>query len=63
MTETVITLSGKQAEEVFNALRGVKELLKGLEPKSGNRAELYAIMSNLAVIQMNLSGMPRAGSN
>jgi hypothetical protein len=63
MTSNAVILSRQQAGEVFNALRGINELLKGLEPKSGNRAELYAVMSNLAVIQMNFSGAPPGASN
>ena len=36
---------------------------EGLQPKSGNEAESYAIMSNIAVIHANLAGMSRVNSN
>jgi hypothetical protein len=62
MTDEV-TLSRKQVKEIYNALRGIGNLMKGLAPKSGNAAELYAVMSNLAMIQANLTGMPRVSSN
>jgi hypothetical protein len=58
-----VTLSREQVQEISNALRGIGNLANGLTPKSGNVAELYAVMSNLAVIQANLAGMPRANSN
>jgi hypothetical protein len=48
---------------MFKAVSGIGNLLKGLAPKSGNASELYAIRSNLAVIQANLSGMPPVNSN
>jgi len=63
MIDDNVRLSNNQVAEIFKALRGIGNLVKGLTPKSGNAAELYAIMSNLAVIQMNLAGMPRASSN
>jgi len=52
-----------QVTEILRALTGIGNLVKGLSPKSGNAAELYAIMSNIAVIQATLIGMPRAHSN
>jgi hypothetical protein len=58
-----ITLSGEQVRDIFKALDGIGNLLKGLAPKSGNPAELYAVMSNIAAIQANLAGMPRVNSN
>ena len=63
MIDDNVTLSHDQVAEIFKALRGIGNLVKGLTPRSGNVAELYAIMSNLAVIQMNLAAMPRASSN
>ena len=58
-----ITVSREQAREIFKALNGIGELLKTLPSKPENAGVLYAIMSNLTVIQMNLTGTPRAGSN
>ena len=63
MIDDSVRLSRKQATEIFNALRGIGNLVKGLTPKSGNAAELYAVMSNLAVIQTTIAGLPRASSN
>jgi hypothetical protein len=63
MTDNDVTLSRKQVTEIFNAIRGIEHLLKGFQPTSGNAAESYAIMSNIAVIQSNLAGMPRVNSN
>ena len=58
-----LTMSREQVREILKALDGIGNLVKGLRPKSGNAAELYAIMSNIAVIQATLTGMPRANSN
>jgi hypothetical protein len=63
MTDNSVTLSREQVREIFKALDGIGNLIKGLAPKSGNVGELYAVMSNLAVIQANLIGMPRVNSN
>jgi hypothetical protein len=62
MKETII-LSRDRASEIFKAVNGIGELLKALPAKPENSAVKYAIMSNLAVIQMNLAGVPRASSN
>jgi hypothetical protein len=58
-----ITVSREQASEVFKALHGIGELLKTLPSKPENAGVLYAIMSNLIVIQMNLTGTPRVSPN
>jgi len=58
-----ITVSHEQAEEIFRAVNGIGELLKRLPSKPEDAGFKYAIMSNLAVIQMNLTGMARATSN
>ncbi len=63
MTDNNFTVSRAQASEVFKALAGIGNLVKGLASKTGNVAEAYAIMQNLAVIQANLTGMPRVNSN
>lgn len=63
MTNDEVTLSREQVSEIFKALAGIGNLVKGFVPKSGNAAELYAVMSNIAVIQMNLTGIPRTNSN
>jgi hypothetical protein len=62
MTSNVM-LTREQIMEISNALRGIGDLVKGWVPKSGNAAECSAVMSNLAVIQANLAGMPSASSN
>lgn len=58
-----ITVSRAQAKEIFKALNGIGELLQILPSKPENAAVMYAIMSNLTVIQTNLTGMPRVNSN
>ena len=58
-----ITLNQEQAQEIFKAVNGIGELLKRLSPKPEDAPVKYAIMSNLSVIQMRLTGMPRASSN
>ena len=63
MMDDSVRLTHAQVTEIFNALRGIENLVKGLTPKSGNTAELYAVMSNLAVIQTTIAGLPRASSN
>jgi hypothetical protein len=63
MMDDSVRLTREQVTEIFNALRGIGNLVKGLTPKSGNAAELYAVMSNIAVIQATIAGLPRASSN
>ena len=63
MRNESVTLSREQVDEIFKAISGIGNLLKGLAPKSGNASEVYAVMSNLAVIQANLTGTPRINSN
>jgi hypothetical protein len=63
MTDNNVTMSREQVSEILKALDGIGNLVKGLTPKSGNAAELYAIMSNIAVIQANVTGTPRVRSN
>ena len=60
MTDT-ITLSRESGSEIFRAVNGIGELLKTIPAKPENAAVTYAIMSNLAVIRMNLAGVPRVG--
>jgi hypothetical protein len=63
MSDGNVTMSREQVKEVLRALDGIGNLVKRLTPKSANAAELYAIMSNIAVIQANVTGMPRVSSN
>ena len=63
MTDNHFTVSHEQAREIFKALGGIGNLVKGLASKPENAAQAYAIMSNLEVIQANLVGMPRVNSN
>ena len=58
-----ITVSHEQAKEIFKAIDGIGELLKRLPSKPEDAPVRYAIMSNLNVIQVTLTGMPRASSN
>ena len=58
-----MTVSHEQAHEIFKAMNGIGELLKRLPSKPEDAPVKYAIMSNLTVIQMSLTGMPRVSSN
>ena len=62
-----ITLSREQAGEIFKAINGIKRILEMMPAQPENMPAVhgikYGIMSNLAVIHMNLSGMPRANLN
>jgi len=58
-----ITLSHEQVREIFKAVNGIEALLKMLRSTPDNHAVMYSIMSNLAVIQTNLAGVPRVSSN
>ena len=63
MSVNHVTLSREQVRDIFKALDGISNLVKNVVSKPGNAAEVYAITSNIAVIQTNLAGMPRAHSN
>jgi len=58
-----ITVSREQAKEIFKAVNGIGELLKRLPSRPEDAPVKYAIMSNLSVIQMALTGTPRASAN
>jgi len=58
-----VTLSREQVKDILKALDGIGSLLKNVVSKPGNAAEVYGIMSNIAVIQANLTRIPRATSN
>ena len=58
-----ITVSPEQANEILKAINGIGELLKRLPSKPEDAPVKYAIISNLTVIQMNLTRMPRVNSN
>ena len=62
MTDRIV-LTRQQAAEIFKAVNCIGALLKRLPSKPEHHAVMYSIMSNLAVIQTNLAGMPRATSN
>jgi len=63
MTDDNVTLSREQVVEIFRALAGIRNLVKNLVSTPGNASDAYAIMSNIAVIQATLTGMPRVNSN
>ena len=63
MADNNVTLSREQVRDIFKALDGISNLVKNVVSKPGNAAEVYAIMSNIAVIQANLAGIPRVNSN
>jgi hypothetical protein len=58
-----ISVSHDQTKEIFKAMNGIGELLKRLPSKPEDVSRKYAIMSNLTVIRMSLTGMPQASSN
>jgi hypothetical protein len=62
-----ITLTREQATEIFKAINGISGILKTMPLPPENAAAMhgimYGIMSNLAVIQTNLVGIPRVTSN
>jgi hypothetical protein len=62
MTDNII-VRREQAREIFKAINGISGLLKTFPSKPENAAVMHGIMSNLAVIQTNLAGMPRVNSN
>ena len=62
MTDT-ITLSRAQVSEIVKALDGIGELLKRLPSKPETAGVMYSIISNIAVIQTTLAGLPRVTSN
>jgi len=63
MANNNVTLSREQVSDIFKALNGIGNLVKNVVSKPGNAAEVYAIMSNIAVIQSNLTGIPRVNLN
>jgi hypothetical protein len=63
MADNNVTLSSEQVSDIFKALDGISNLITNVVSKPGNAAEVYAIMSNIAVIQTHLTGMPRAHPN
>jgi hypothetical protein len=60
---TRITLTHEQATEIFKAINGIGGLLKLLPCKPEDARLKYAIMSNLALIQVALNGSQRVNSN
>jgi hypothetical protein len=63
MADNSVTLTHEQVRDIFKALDGISNLVKNVVSKPGNAAEVYAIMSNIALIQATLAGMPRVHSN
>ena len=58
-----ITVSHEQAKEILKATNVIGELLKRLPSKPEDAPVKYAIMSNLSVIRMILTGITRASPN
>ena len=57
------TLSREQAGEIFKAINCINGILKAMPKRPENKAWMYAVMSNLAVIQTHLASSPRVTSN
>jgi hypothetical protein len=62
MTDDV-TISSEQATAILQAVRGICTLLKKLPSTPETAPVIYGIMSNIAVIESNLTGTPRVHSN
>ena len=58
-----ITVNREQTKEILQAINGIGALLKALPARPENAAVMYAIMSNLTVIRVNLTLEPRVNSN
>src|SRR3972149_268361 len=58
-----ITVSREQAMEIYRAVDGIAALLKKLPSNPETAPVMYAIMGNVAIIQMNIAEMPRVNPN
>lgn len=58
-----VTVSRDQAREIIKAADAIGRLLKQPPTAPQSAPVMYAIMSNLATIHMNASGIPSTSSN
>jgi hypothetical protein len=58
-----ITISHEQVQDIFKAVSGIGELLKKLPSKPEHAGTVYGVMSNLTVIESNLTGVPPVTPN
>ena len=62
MTNTEFVLSRDQRDEIMRAVRAIERQFKEMVDKSHWQG-LYVVGTNLAIIQANLTNLPRANSN
>jgi hypothetical protein len=62
MSDGDVVLSREQRNEIIRAVNAIKRQLKKIEDEPRWQV-LYVIGTNLAIIQANVSGMPRVTSN
>ena len=62
MTNVEFVLSGDQRDEIMKAVKPLNDRVKEMVGKPHWQA-LYVIGTNLAIIQTNLTNLPRASSN
>jgi hypothetical protein len=62
MSDGEVVLSREQRDEIIRAVHAIERQLKEIEAKPRWQV-LYVIGTNLAVIEANVSGMPRVTSN
>ena len=62
MTDVEFLLSRDQRDEIMRAVKAIERQVKEMDGKPHWQA-LYVISTNLAIIQTNLTNLPRASSN
>jgi hypothetical protein len=62
MNDGEFALSGEQPSEIMKAVRAIERQLKDIGSKPQWQV-LYVIETNLAIIQTNVSNLPRACPN
>ena len=62
MTDVEFVLSRGQRDEIMKAVKAIERQVKGIGGKSDWQA-LWVIGTNLAIIQTNVTNLPRATSN
>jgi hypothetical protein len=62
MNDAEFTLSREQREGIMRAVIAIGRQLKDMDRKPGWQA-LYVITTNLAIIQTNISNLPRVSTN
>jgi len=63
MSDVQFVLSREQRDEISKATAAIKDCLKEMMVRPNAPAEIVAIWTNLAIIQSNLTSLPRIDSN